>query len=380
LRNGTGEILRRLRDDGPLSRAELARRAGISSAGVTKITAQLHADGLIREREGQGHVVGRPPVGLSLVPDARQVLAIHLGAGRLQVALGDLMLGLGPARSLEFDFAQPIRDIIAATADLAAEVLEGAGRERWKVLGVGVGVPGSVDASGRVNTHSILAGWRNVAFADAFEAALGLPVVIAHNATAIAMAEARYGAGRDADSILHLFLGKGIGAGFAQTGADERCAPVEIGHVVVSPGGPACRCGGQGCLERFFAEQPLREMVGDRDIPRSELVAAAMRTDAWPAVYEHLVQALSTTVTLLGPERVVLGGDLNTAPDAFLEALRRDLPPRVMPQQRARLTVERTSLPEPVGVHGAACVALERFFYTTGPAAASRVQRLATSA
>ncbi|SFC91471.1 ROK family transcriptional regulator [Tropicimonas isoalkanivorans] len=379
MRNGTGEILRRLRANGPLSRAELARRAAISSAGVTKIIAQLNADGLIREREGLGHAIGRPPVAVSLVAGARRVLAIHLGAGRLQVAFSDLMLGLGPARSFEFDFADPIREIISATADLAAEVLESAGPDRGMVLGVGVGVPGSVDASGRVNTHSILAGWRDVAFADAFEAALGLPVVLEHNATAIAMAEARYGAGRDARSILHLFLGKGIGAGFAQTGAGERCAPVEIGHVVVDPGGPACRCGGRGCLERFFSEQPLRDMVGDQGIPRSALVGAAMRTEAWLGVYEHLLQALSTAVTLLGPERVVLGGDLNTAPDAFLEALRRDLPPRVMPQQRQRLTVERTSLPEPAGVHGAACVALERFFYTTGPAAALRVQRLAAS-
>ncbi|KAA8604557.1 ROK family transcriptional regulator [Salipiger aestuarii] len=370
MRNGTGEILTRLRDGGPLSRAELARQTGISSAGVTKITAQLHGEGLVIEREGQGRPVGRPPVALSLAAGSRQVLAIHLGAGRAQVALSDLALGMGPVRALDFDLEDPVDEIIAATSSLAADVLADADPARGRVLGVGLGVPGSVDATGRVNTHSILAGWRNVAFADAFEAALGLPTVLEHNATAIAMAEARYGAGRDAASILHLFLGKGVGAGFAQTGPEERCAPVEIGHVVVRPGGPVCRCGGQGCLERYFSEDALRTITGAADGPGADLIGAAMHSPAWPEIYELFLQAVSTAVALLGPERVVLGGHLGSAPAGFLAELRRDLPPRVMPQQRERLAIELPSLPEPVGVNGAACIALERFFYTAGPVSA----------
>jgi len=377
VRNGTGEILTRLRDAGPLSRAELARQTRISSAGVTKITAQLHAAGLVGEYALQGHSVGRPPVSLSLNPDAYRVLAIHLGAGQAQVALFDLMLNGGPVRSAGFDLSDPTESIIDVAVRLSNEVIQEASSANLKILGVGVGVPGSVDDTKRINIHSVLAGWKNVAFAQAFESLLGLPVVIEHNATAIAMAEARYGDGREAESILHLFLGQGLGAGFAQTGPGERCSPVEIGHVAVNPGGPSCRCGGHGCLERYFSEQPLRQLVGDPDIARPDLVAAAMRTDDWPTIYEYLLQALSTTVTLLGPERVVLGGDLNTAPDAFLNDLRRDLAPRVMPQQRERLKLGRTSLPGPAGASGAACVALESFFYSGGPAFAQPMSQLA---
>lgn len=379
-KTGAGQILTHLRDEGPTSRAELARQTGISSAGVTKITAQLLADGIVREREVPGQSIGRPPVFLSLRPRARRVLAIHLEVGRIRVALCDLSLGRGPIMTGDFDPEAPVEEVIAATVRLARAVLEAEGSAPGEVLGVGVGLPGAVDATRRSNVLSILAGWRNVPFADAFEAALGLPVVLEHNATAIAMAEARYGDGRDAASILHLFLGRGIGGGFAQTGPGERCAQVEIGHVVVSPGGPTCRCGGQGCLERFFSEEPLRDIVGEPDLPRSDLVGAAMLRPEWPDVFEHFLQALSTTVTLLGPERIVLGGDLNTAPDTFLAALRRELPLRIMPQQRERLSIERTSLPEPAGVNGAACVALEAFFYTAGPATAPRMVRHSKSA
>lgn len=368
MRSGSGEILTKLRGDVAMSRAELSRLTGISSAGVTKITAQLIRDGLIWERDAsEAASVGRPPVTVKIRPDARHVLGIHLGAGQVQIGLSNIGLALTHTCSMAYDLHEPVNGLIARVSDLARSVLRDCGLPHGQLLGVGVGVPGSVDPARRVNTHSVLTGWRDIPFAATFEQSLGLPVVLEHNATAMAMAEACYGEGRGASSILYLLLGKGIGAGFVQTDGIERRNAVEIGHVVVEPGGRPCRCGGRGCLERFFSEEPLREIIGNPAVLRSELVAAVMATSAWPKLYEYFLQSLSTAVTLLGPERIVLGGDLNYAPTQFLEDLRSDLPPRVMPEQRKKLRIAHTSLMEPVGVHGAACVALERFLYSNGP-------------
>ena len=376
LRRGRGEVLTVLRDEGAMSRAEIARLTGISSAGVTKITAQMIRDGLIKEHDISGMMkVGRPPISVEICSEARRVLGIHLGAGQVHIALSDIALNVTDARSMTYDLSDPVDGLIARVSDLARQVLDRCEVPPNQILGVGVGVPGSVDPDQRVNLHSVLTGWRGIAFADAFEQVLGLPVVIEHNATAMAMAEACYGAGRAADSILYLLLGKGIGAGYVQTSGIERRSAAEIGHVVVDPGGSPCRCGGRGCLEQFFSEEPLRKIIGITDLPRSALIAAAMRRPEWPKVYEHFLQALSTTVTLLAPERIVLGGDLNNAPEQFMEELRRDLPLRVMPQQRVKLQIERTSLTEPVGVHGAACVALEQFLYRNGPVSAPKFAR-----
>ncbi|MAU22932.1 MAG: sugar kinase [Martelella sp.] len=374
MRSGSGEILTRLRDQGAMSRAELSRVTGISSAGVTKIMTQMIREGLVRECDPSGAFsIGRPATTVEICPEARHVLGIHLGAGQVHIALSDAALNLSHTRSITYDLTEPVEDLIARVSDLARNVLRDGALPFNQILGIGVGVPGGVDPARRVNTHSVLTGWKGIAFAEAFEQSLGLPVVLEHNATAMAMAEACYGAGRAAESILYLLLGKGIGGGFVQTGAAERRSVVEIGHIVVEPGGRPCRCGGRGCLERFFSEEPLSALVGDPDLPRSKLVAAAMERPEWPQLYEYLLQAMSTTVTLFGPERVVLGGDFNGAPERFFADLRRDLPPRVMPQQRLKLAIERTSLDEPVGVQGAAGVALEQFLYSNGPLAAARM-------
>jgi predicted NBD/HSP70 family sugar kinase len=372
LTNGIGTILTYLRDNGPTSRAGLARATGLSSAGVTKISASLDKAGLLQEAAGKDPAIGRPATEMSIRPDGGYVLAIHLGPAQAHVAVSNLALEVQSEDSVAYDLSAPVGDIVDAAAQLAKEVISAASIPLDRLLGLGIGVPGSVDEEGRVNTHSVLAGWRDVPFAKMFEAKLGLPATLAHNATAIAMAEARFGAWKDTESLLYLLLGKGIGGGYAKTGPHERCATVEIGHLVVDPKGPLCRCGGVGCLERYFSQEPLLRAIGRDDVAPENLIAAAMETAAWPQIYEYFVQAVSTTVTLLGPETIVLGGDLNTAPQAFVDALRADLPPRVMPQQRTNLAIERTSLTAPVGVQGAACVALETFFFASGPATLGR--------
>lgn len=376
MRNGFGEILGQLRDAGPLSRADLSRLTGLSSAGVTKLTAQMVQMGLLSEmRAAQEKSLGRPPVKVGLRMKSRAVLGVHLSAGRVQLALSDLAPDISEVRGFEFAIGTPVGTVLQDTIALAREAIAASGLPHHRILGVGVGVPGGVDAAQRVNTGSILLGWQDVAIADAFEDALGLPTVVEHNATAIAMAEACYGANRTAESILYLLLGKGIGAGFAETGMSPRRGPVEIGHVVVEPGGRACRCGGQGCLEMFFSEEPLRRMAEGADTDPHALIATAMMSPDWPRTYDYVLSALSTSITLLAPKRVILGGFLNDIPDSLLAALRRDLPPRVMPHQRRDLRIEQTGLSEPVGVRGAASIALETFLYQTGPTVARKSPR-----
>lgn len=365
-----GEVLALLRDRGPMPRTGLARAIGISAAALTKITADLIASGQVSEQPGAARTQpGRPPVDIALNGDCNYLVGAHLGAGRVELVITDILLNATARHSFDFDSRATSADALVRSAgDEINRLIERSGVYRSRYRGIGVSVPGAVDRQHRLNVYSSFADWHEVPVADRLEDIVGLPAVVEHNATAIALSEARFGVGRSSDTILYVYMGSGIGAGLAHSVAVSRSprhrGQVEIGHIVVEPAGAPCHCGGHGCLETVFSEGPILKALGRQSVPREGLIAAAMaETTVWEPIYETFVQALATTVTLLVPDLIVLGGHLGAAPPALFDTLRRDLPGRIMPQQRECLRIERTSLGADAGAKGAACVGLETFVY-----------------
>jgi len=368
LRKNGGQLLALLRDNGAMSRADLARAIGVSAAALTKIASSQLERGLIAEVDGSSSAgLGRPATLIDLNPSSCYVIGANVGAGRVGVVIADMMLNVVARKSFTFDFdAVAVDDIIAKTAKTINTLIDKTGLPRQAIRGLGVGVPGKVDRAGRSNVSSKFTRWvRDIPFADKLEQVLDLPVVLEHNATAMALAEAFYGAGRGYGTVLHLYLRAGLGAGLVHARNGERVhpGPVEIGHIVVDPNGLPCQCGGRGCVETVFSEAALLKALSLTQVPGEGLIVAAMEIPAvWDAAYARLVEALSTTVTLLGPDLILLGGHLGEAPEALLDDLNRDLPKRLMPQFRD-VKVARATLQPDAGALGAACVGLEKFVF-----------------
>ncbi|MBE0533924.1 MAG: ROK family protein [Rhodospirillales bacterium] len=365
----TGELLSLLRDRGPTSRAELARAIGVSAAALSKITADLIARGQVSEVGGANRSqLGRPPVNIALNGDCCYLVGAHVGAGRVELVVTDILLNVLSRDRFTFPVDETSVDsLIERVGHAVNRLIEASGQYRNKFRGVGIGVPGSVDRGGRLNINAAFTHWHDIPFADRIEAIVGLPAVIEHNVTAIALAEARFGVGREYDTVLAVYMRAGLGGGFAHSGRNMRgrkhWGPVEIGHIVLDPRGGACRCGGKGCVETVFSERPILERLGLDAVPEGGLMAAAMDQPAvWEPLYRPFLHALATAVTLIAPDLVVLGGHLGEAPQRLLDDLRRDLPPRLMRQLKG-LKVDKVSLRPDAGAKGAACVGLERFVY-----------------
>jgi predicted NBD/HSP70 family sugar kinase len=370
----SAEVLAWLRDRGPTSRAEIARGLGVSAAALTKTTAGLIAAGHVAERAAPAPApqMGRPPIDLVLNGDSSYLVGIHLGAGHVELVVTDIVLT--PKLWREFDFDPAVLSVdrlIDEVGRAVNQLIDRSGYYRAKFRGIGIAVPGAVDRAGRLNIYSCFADWHEVPFADRLEQIVGLPAVVEHNVTAMALAEARFGIGRDSDAVLCVYMRGGLGAGLAHSrAAPHRLwdrGPVEIGHIVLDPAGAPCHCGGRGCFETVFSERAILRRLGLERVPDEGLIAAAMRDEAaWRPLYDRLLGALATTATLLAPELIIFGGHLKRAPDAFFDALGRDLPLRLMPQQRVRLRIGRVSLGGDAGALGAACVGLETFIYSGG--------------
>ncbi len=247
-------VLALIGTQGPIARAEIARRLSLSAATVTEVTRDLVADGLIRVVDQAPSNGGRPGLLLGLVAEAAHALGVKIAADHLAIVRVNLD-GEVLARSDDpFDAIAP--DAVAQlTGHLRAAIERAAGT---RLLGIGLGVAGIVDARGIVEAPIL--GWRHVALGPTLREQLGLPVLIDNDVNTLAVAERLYGRGREVENFLTVTIGRGVGLGIVVGGdlyRGARGGAGEFGHVTADPDGPLCTCDKRGCLEALVADPAL---------------------------------------------------------------------------------------------------------------------------
>lgn len=347
-------VLNLLREEGPLSRAELARRAGLSSSTVTEIVAQLIADAFLVEEGiatgspsgstatgattgaggtagGSGQAtLGRPATLLRVDPAAGFVVGLKLSADSLTAAVLDLAAEPRGVVTLphppEADEAAIGRSFEAAID----QALRAAGIRREDLLGLGIGVPGAVAENGHV-VGSPLTTWTGVDLAGLLGRRLNLPVFLDNDVNTLTVAEQLYGAGVGCTNFLVVTVGRGIGMGIVVNGTLHRGrhgAAGELGHVRAVPDGATCWCGRRGCLEAIAAEPALvREVLAatGRVVAPQDLAALAAREPGVAAILVNggklVGRAIGDAAALLDPERIVVSGEGVRLGAIYLDAI-----------------------------------------------------------
>lgn len=332
-------ILGLLGTRGPSSRADIARTLNVSPATVTQATKELIARELVEELDSVPSQGGRPARLLGLVRSASGAIGAKVTADH--VAIVDVQLD-GTVKAFT---SEPFDPNSPDALDRLCRILGSAVRSReGHLLGVGVGVPGSVDTqdSGVVNAPTL--GWSDAQVGPMLRAALGVPVLVDNDVNTLAAAERIYGVGRNHSSYLVLTVGRGIGCGIVINGTIYRGAnggAGEIGHVSVSDDGPECPCGARGCLEArignaaLLSEATARDVIGKRGTTADLFEAARANDLAAQDIYRNagllLGRALAGVVHTLDPEIVViLGEGVNAWPfweQGFEQSFRRHLMP-----------------------------------------------------
>lgn len=291
-------------------------------------------------------------------------------------------------------------------SDVAARLLESELHEGERLRAIGFGFGGTVRRSTN-RPHLCLHedGWSEVDVVGELRARFGVSVYVENDCKLAALAESHFGAGRGLRTLFYVTLGTGVGGGFIHNGRILACGDLgeaEIGHVVVDADGPECCCGSRGCVEALCSGPGLRNLAGllaERD-PRawesSSLSGSGTEKDlrserimdAWAAgdgfatrVVEHamggLARALATTVNLLVPEIIVVGGGVGMSSPRLPGMLADRIRPLVVPYFRDSVRVTASRLGTAVVTQGAAVLARQR----SGPPSAGGAGRgLPTSA
>lgn len=318
-RTNLAVLLRHLHLDGPMRRAELTDRLGLTRSTVADLVGELARLGAVEQLVADnraGHTGrGRPSPVVRPCALGTQVLAGEVQVDQVEVAL----VGLG-GTVLRRD-RRPLPDRAPTTAaELVTTIAtELAARAPGRVLGLGVAVPGVTrDADGNVRFAPNL-GWRDVTFGRLLESRMpGAHVQVVNDADAGALAEHLRGVARGCGDVVFVEGDVGIGSGVIIGGQPLVGAggyAGELGHmVVVGREGQRCRCGSVGCWETEIGRQAVARALGLRaDVPRNSLVEAlhAIGPDGprlLSQVARHLGSGLANVVNIFNPGLIVLGG------------------------------------------------------------------------
>jgi glucokinase len=248
--------------------------------------------------------------------------------------------------------------IVAQLAEIAAAAIE-----RWgPVESVGIGVPGLYDPA-RGTTRflvNIPGPWAGHPVAAPVAGAAGVPAFLINDARAFGLAELRLGAGRGATSMVGLTLGTGVGGviaidGRIHLGHDGTAG--EIGHQTIDPDGPWCGCGNRGCVEAYARADQIAAACGT--VTAEEAVRAARAGDERAIrglrdVGRYLGIGIANMITVISPDRIVLGGGVAAAGDLLIEPIRDEIRRRVTTTSIDEVTIVRAELGTWAGSIGAA--------------------------
>jgi N-acetylglucosamine repressor len=369
-------MLELIRRHHPISRADLARLTGVFRSSVSDIIDELVAEGLVTEKRDESiRSRGRVPMSLRLNETSYQVLGLNIRPSYCQLAYAGLSGRI--QKSLAFETPTSPKKLVRAVEQAVSDLMAQRGSKSGKSFQrMGVAIPGHVDAlSGRIlwtPTHKELA---DFPITDEIKQQTGIEAVADNDCNVGALSELWLSTEKKKDrSTDFVFLnvsdfGTGAGAvlnGEAYLGHDTHFA-AELGHMVVEPSGPECRCGRRGCWELYVSNCATWNRVHPRTPFHAtrfeEMLADARKGGArsLESIFEtarYLSLGISNIGFAFNPAEVVIAGRITAVWDLIEpEVLRGFGSPHLRYAVRpARLSADDSLL------HGAVCLSLRETF------------------
>lgn len=352
-----------LRDQGALTRAEVARRSGLSRSTVSTVVADLIRDGVVGEDEpGSSTGSGRPGTPLLLKPGVGALLAVDLTTTGVSVDAYDLaQTRLGGTR-LEIDARAATLDaIVDAVVHAVDVVIAETGIARAEVIGAVMAIPAPIEERSRfVGLQSGIAALVGPTLEHDVAERLGMPVMLENDANLSAIAEVSHGVATGHTDVIYLEVSEGIGAGIIVDGRLHRGArglAGEIGHTPLVPDGPVCRCGNRGCLELIAGTAAITGAVGEQSAESVDIDQVIARAGAGDPMCRRVLRdagarigtVVGSICNLINPTVVIIGGALASAWVHIEPALRESLDRSAIQTAIEDLTIVPSSLSGPQG-------------------------------
>lgn len=371
-------VLNAIKTHGPIGRADIARRTGLSPATVTSISAKLITQGLILEKAAGDSSGGRPPILLVINPQGGYVVGIKLTETHAICALTDLEAFVIAKSSMTLSGHDP-EQVVDDLTQMVTSFIREQKIAKKQLLGVGVGLAGIVDAEEGVLRQSPIYGWDNVPLRDMLQRKLRIPVFIENDVNTLTLTERWFGHGQGVDNFLTVTVGRGVGLGIVVNGQfyrGQKGGAGEFGHVTIDPDGPQCACGKRGCLEAYVGDPGLirsaqeaakRGQLSGPVQDLDDLLALAQKGD--PTAINIFNQAghilgvgVANLVNLFNPKKIIISGEGTREGDFLFNSMKESIRQNVMPGLFDPNTVEVAPWGDDAWARGAAGLVLREVF------------------
>lgn len=347
-------VMRLIILEGPISRAAIAKRIGLSIPSVMTITENLIGRGLV-QTVGKGKSSGgKPPELLSVVPDSEYYMGVDIGRSAIRLVILNLAQKVIFGTRIETGAVQPEEAFVNRLCTLIQSSLAEAELDVNRLAGVGVAMPGLIEGETGHVLFSPDFGWSDIPLQNWLQRKLPYPVVVENANRALALAEGKWkgagaclgdGTGSGSRTVLCVNMGHGIGAALLQDDLlylGSSGTSGEIGHITVCKDGPLCACGNSGCLEAVASGEAIalqgRDAVasglptlmselcgGAREKIDAKLVFDAAKQGDLAALSivdratDYIGIALAMAINILDPDSIVLCGGLTKNGPIFFD-------------------------------------------------------------
>ncbi|MDH4271460.1 MAG: ROK family transcriptional regulator [Candidatus Aminicenantes bacterium] len=381
------KITNLIRNSAGISRAELAKKSGLSAPTISRIVETLIRDGLAIEvgaGESQG---GRRPTLLKFSGANCFIIGIDLGTTNIHGVLTNLDANVVAEFKRPTLVEEGFSRIMDRTSDIINELQARLGDKKSKVCGIGMAIAGLINRERDIVEFSPDFHWHNVDVKAALSERNGIPVVFDNVTRVMALGESWYGAGRNYQNFIMINVGYGIGAGIIIQGSPLygfKGLAGEFGHITLDKDSEVqCECGNFGCLEalasgnaiakaarkelRSGAVSILSDACGE-DLSRltAEMVASAAKQGdsmAWTTfdkAAEYLGIGIAALINLFNPEAVFIGGGVAQAGDILFDRIRKTVNSRSLKKTAGDVAILPATFGLKSAVMGAISLILSR--------------------
>jgi len=362
-----------------ISRADVARKTGLTRTSVTEIVSHLIQEGLLDERKTASTGMGRPPILLRVKENSRHIIGIDLAADEFRGAIVNLR-GKIIHREIIPLINQNCDNAVAQTYEIIDKLLTMMGRP---LLGIGIGTPGVINRHHGIVSNSVNLDWHDFPLGELLQERYKIPVYIDNDCKAAALAEFTLGDYENKKNLLLIKSGRGVGSGIIlnrQLYYGDSYSSGEIGHLKVIDGGNHCHCGNNGCLETLVSspaiitrardvalqnpDSVINSLISNLDEINIDLINQAFKAGdneirrLIEQVGQYLGISIAYVINILDINTIILSGDLINFGEALINIIQQCVKRGTLPESNHGTRVYTSKLGNDIVILGASSLLL----------------------